>query len=810
MLLLDIATRKLLHHGPATDWPAYAAVSHCREDSEITINDLQSLDTQDLKADSKRASFAWINRACSEALAFGVGKLWVDSLCIDRSSTAALSEAINSMFQIYQGSEVCLVHLSDIDSEKQSLDNPGHYIQHSRWTSRVWMLQELIASENLQFYDNQWKRVGNKTSLLSYLSRSLQIDRVVLENSEHLLQFSIGERMCWASGLSAIQQEDVAYSLLGIFGVSMTIIYGEGSKAFVRLQEVILEDTDDATLLAWKSTGDEKYRGLFAHSPSEYKHFGTQAYRMPLRIMGQTQTSSAGILIDTFGYYDKGAEIILCLSGGRNRQNGTTGFGIPLIKWRNRYVRSSPSVLINLDHLPHERTRRICIARDVSLTNSSIIPMQMSPQLKQPSKRIGLIENGSEKEEAEADTQNADEGASTAPQIDPKNWIKPATYTFAPEASSGTISVSTTARNSTIFLGTMVPLQKRLGGQLSHGLIQEENPATTTSQSMHHHHGQESYSKKRTRDASDSADGSEFEEDVESYPDSDDEVPVLDDNHPLMNLVEKLTKLGLVVFSRWISTAYNGGKEIVSPSTRKRQKTQGFEEYTNVRLATDSVDAGTTIINDPRMKKLLFACPFQLHTPYRHHSCLREGGFPTFRNLSQHLLAAHRLPYYCPICGQTFPRGGVRDDHIRERSCQLQTGVEIEGVSENQIVQLVERARSLQSREQQWSSVWNSIFCASEGPPMPYFASNIEACIRSLRTYWLKYGQSVILDFLESRELQDSESRVNKQELMALNHKTLDGMIDELLKHILPSENGNQDGRGMRGLLEVLQGMSPS
>ncbi|KAH7001125.1 hypothetical protein EDB80DRAFT_721522 [Ilyonectria destructans] len=804
MLLLDIATRKLLHHGPATGWPAYAAVSHCREDTEITINDLHSLDTQDLKADSKRASFAWINRACSEARAFGVGKLWVDSLCIDRSSTAALSEAINSMFQIYQGSEVCLVHLSDIDSEKNPLDNPGHHIQHSRWTSRVWMLQELIASENLQFYDNQWKRVGNKKSLLSFLSRLLQVDRVVLENSEYLLQFPIGQRMCWASRLSAIRQEDVAYSLLGIFGVSMTILYGEGERAFIRLQEVILQDTDDATLFAWKSAGDEPYRGLFAHSPSEYKHFGAQSYRMPLRIQGRIQTSSAGILIDTFGYHDEGAEVILCLLGESKQQDGARGFGISLSKWKNCYVRSSPSVLINLDHLSKGRARRICITRDVSLRNSSIIAMQISPQLTKPNKRFGFIENGSEKGEAETETKIPDEPASTAHQIDPTNWIRPGTYTFAPDARSGTIAVSTTARNATVFLGTMVPMQKFRRGQISHGRIQEENTATTTSQSLSHEQGR--YFKKRTRNVSHSADNLEFDEDMELYPDLAEEVLILDDNHPLMHLVEELTKFGLIHFSRWMSTPYNRGNERCSPPTRKRQKTQGFEEYTNVRLTTDSEDAGAVIINDPRMKGL-FACPFRLRSPYIHQSCLREGAFSTFRNLLQHLLVAHRLPYYCPICGQIFAMAEVRDGHIRKMTCNLRTALEVEGVSENQIIQLLEGAGSLQSKEQQWSSVWNSIFRASEGPPMPYLASEVEGCIHWLRGYWLKYGQSVILDYLKSRKLQCEESHVNKQELTALNYKTLDRMIDEVLKNFFQLEDGNNNESGIGRLLETLQGM---
>ncbi|KAF7542592.1 hypothetical protein G7Z17_g11441 [Cylindrodendrum hubeiense] len=273
MWLLDIDSLELHRYRQAVDDPPYVALSHCWGDGGITLNDLRSLRAaRDVKIESHRAGrrltqsipslpspvakrttshfldtgtlgthtrsrLPQLNEvnhsaaergtrvleACAEARTFGVQKLWVDDLCIDRSSSAEISEAINSMFRIFQNARVCLAHLSDLNTQQGPFDTPERRIEQSRWGSRVWVLQEIIAAKDMQFYDNQWTRLGTKKSLLPFLSSFLRIDRAVLENSECLPDFSTGRRMSWAARLSANRSEDVAYSLLGIFGLNLPI-----------------------------------------------------------------------------------------------------------------------------------------------------------------------------------------------------------------------------------------------------------------------------------------------------------------------------------------------------------------------------------------------------------------------------------------------------------------------------------------------------------------------------------------------------------------------------------------------------------
>ncbi|KAH7120092.1 hypothetical protein B0J13DRAFT_457473, partial [Dactylonectria estremocensis] len=348
MPLLDVHTCQLVEPGPIESWPPYATVSHCRECQDVSIDDLHDVDMQDLHSASQTASPPWIIQVCSEARAFGVDLLWVDTLCMDRSSRTEHSAAINSMFQIFQGAQICLVHLNDIDTPKSPLESLGQQIQQSRWAKRVWMLQELIASEDAQFYDAHWNPIGTKISLLPILSQQLGIDQAVLEDSKCLFDFSVARRMSWASRLLAILEEDSAYSLLGIFGVQLTTMYGEGGKAaFVRLQEEILKGTDDVTLFAWKSADEQEYRGIFAHSPSEFNHFGVHSHRIPLKMRGRIQKSPAGILIcEAFVLRSAQPDIALCVLGQPDSENESLIFGIPLLKWNNQYVRTSPSLLL--------------------------------------------------------------------------------------------------------------------------------------------------------------------------------------------------------------------------------------------------------------------------------------------------------------------------------------------------------------------------------------------------------------------------------------------------------------------------------
>jgi len=202
--------------------------------------------------------------------------VWVDTCCIDKSSSAELSEAINSMFDYYRRSAVCYAFLEDV-----RVDNlyDSYSLSEARWTSRGWTLQELIAPDIVQFYNRSWKLCGTRVSLASHLNRATNIDADVLRRNRgeslELSRFSIAQRMSWAANRKTTRPEDTAYCLLGLFDVHIPLLYGEGQeKAFFRLQEEIMKHSMDHSILAWRSfkipPHDRKGLGALASAPSDF------------------------------------------------------------------------------------------------------------------------------------------------------------------------------------------------------------------------------------------------------------------------------------------------------------------------------------------------------------------------------------------------------------------------------------------------------------------------------------------------------------------------------------------------------------
>lgn len=198
--------------------------------------------------------------------------VWVDTCCIDKSSSAELSEAINSMFKWYRDAAVCFVYLNiETAGKVVSADE----LQASRWISRGWCLQELIAPSRVEFFNRHWRMCGDRRGLAKQLHQVTNIDSDVLGrvpgDRVHFDEFSIAKRMSWASNRITTRPEDTAYCLLGLFGVHMPLLYGEGGKrAFFRLQEEIMKQTMDYSLLARDNTKQFHYRGLLASSPDEF------------------------------------------------------------------------------------------------------------------------------------------------------------------------------------------------------------------------------------------------------------------------------------------------------------------------------------------------------------------------------------------------------------------------------------------------------------------------------------------------------------------------------------------------------------
>ncbi|KAH9848535.1 heterokaryon incompatibility protein-domain-containing protein [Lenzites betulinus] len=191
-----------------------------------------------------------IRRACEVARNAGFRLIWIDSCCIDKRSSAELSEAINSMYALYRDADVCYVYLADVPHGTDPRAEYSRFLQ-SRWHKRGWTLQELIAPACVVFLSCDWTLLGTKTGLASTLEKITKVDAAILVGITPVESASVAKRMSWAVGRRTTRVEDRAYSLLGIFGVHMSPIYGEGTNAFLRLQEEIIKHIPDQSIFAW-------------------------------------------------------------------------------------------------------------------------------------------------------------------------------------------------------------------------------------------------------------------------------------------------------------------------------------------------------------------------------------------------------------------------------------------------------------------------------------------------------------------------------------------------------------------------------
>ncbi|KAF5329225.1 hypothetical protein D9758_018195 [Tetrapyrgos nigripes] len=265
MHLLNTKTLKLMEF--YADIPWYAILSHTWEKEEVTFQDIQNLGTARLKA-----GFAKVLNAYARARNYNFEWIWIDSCCINKESSAELSEAINSMYQYYENAVVCYVYLCDVSIEFHPR-NPKSTFKDSRWFKRGWTLQELLAPDYVVFLDKDWVRIGTRWTLCDVVSVITSIPVEVFEG-HNINRYSVAQRMSWVALRETTRAEDQAYSLMGIFGVSMPPIYGEGgAKAFVRLRQEIIKISDDRSIFAWVAASSEhdKHRGLLARLPYKFK-----------------------------------------------------------------------------------------------------------------------------------------------------------------------------------------------------------------------------------------------------------------------------------------------------------------------------------------------------------------------------------------------------------------------------------------------------------------------------------------------------------------------------------------------------------
>jgi hypothetical protein len=259
----------ILEDFSARQKPPYAILSYTWGDAQDEISFADFHNPSILR---KKPGFHKITLAAMEAKATGIDYIWVDTCCIDKSSSTELTFSINSMFQWYAEANICYAYLSDVylpadhDSSPMKDQSPGLFdlLQNSRWFTRGWTLQELLAPEYVILFDANWNKIGNKASFRDTISSITGIEAAVLGKAykfelkpfyDHIGSTKVllwSTVMRWSSKRNTSRPEDTAYCLMGIFGVHMPLLYGEGEKrAFGRLQHDMVRRASSNSLLTW-------------------------------------------------------------------------------------------------------------------------------------------------------------------------------------------------------------------------------------------------------------------------------------------------------------------------------------------------------------------------------------------------------------------------------------------------------------------------------------------------------------------------------------------------------------------------------
>ncbi|KAL5613737.1 hypothetical protein FOVSG1_002800 [Fusarium oxysporum f. sp. vasinfectum] len=270
MRLLNVSTLQLKEF--IGQVPPYAILSHTWTEEEVLYSDIGT------PTSSSKQGYPKLVGCCRKAAQDGFEWAWIDTCCIDKSSSAELSEAINSMYKWYQKATVCYAYLQDVTTETSTITDVFHITEfgRSRWFTRGWTLQELIAPQIVELCSKEWTVIGTKKSLASSIESATGIPITVLRGS-HPSSYNVAERMSWASARTTTREEDLAYCLLGLFDVNMPLLYGEGAKSFIRLQEQILRQEEDYSMFAWTLQQDNPIAdsetsstGFLAWSPSQF------------------------------------------------------------------------------------------------------------------------------------------------------------------------------------------------------------------------------------------------------------------------------------------------------------------------------------------------------------------------------------------------------------------------------------------------------------------------------------------------------------------------------------------------------------
>lgn len=802
MWLINTATLERIEIKEHDKIPPYAVLSHtwCQDDDKDPYTEVRNLPSA-----KQGRGFGKVRNACARALqAHKLEWLWADSLCIDRTSDVELSNSINSISSLLRNCAVCLTYLEDIylSSSWEEL------LPTCRWVQRSWTLMELIAPRHIFFYDHNWCPLGSKTSLNTKLSQITGVDCAVLDDPDRLVDYSVGRKMSWAAKRSAYRSEDVAYSLLGLFGVRLTVRYGEGKRAFTRLQEEIMKTTCDGSLLAWTSKDTQHYRGLLARSPAEFDHFALWQDVSPFGLPFEFEFCSTGLFIRaTFGREDTG-ELVLGICETTRAYHGEYQPGILLRLWDGAYVRAHPQQLQAWTDLGGNVTQNIRARREIDATTSALIELAVSPTHSHSPEPI--IATGTNSH------ARLDASWEHITQVNSKSFDKlrhdkysasddlKQAWSIIGAPDSGNESIPRARVDQAIgqdFGSRDADLEQNgLMNQESEDYGSSSLSSACSSPAASNHETYESYL---------------FESASSDTPTITEEL-----DGRFADIRKDLVTAAFNQFCRQIASnslfTKRSGESVPAESS-KRIRLEDAVVHCNTDKHIDLDSYGSVFIETPWSRCHILACPFYMINPVNHFDCMARTDLRTIKQLKQHLWTVHIQRQYCPICGSTFDLSSDRENHIRQSECETQDFTVPEGMTEMQLRQLAKRAKPGTSETSQWLSIWH-IVTSADGPntaleksPVPYLTSEQELIVSALRDFWLLQGQVVMAVFLEGVGLRGYNVENEERNLNTLYQLVLNDMIDQLLLAILPIDRmdgwraSGDEGSVVRDALQQLR-----
>ena len=774
--------------------PPYLALSYTwgpnlRQNFEILHRNLESR-RQHLRRDPVLAGFL------DKARKSHIRHVWTDCF-VDYDDFTIRDEAVNNRYRWVKGAVMCFVYLHDLppaNEPSQRFSESGW--KNCSWFQNPWTLPDLVGPEVVIFFDRDWKPRGKKSDveLLDLVSKITDIHRDVLADSSLVSKVSVGTKIAWAANRKPARPEDAAYSIMGLIGVTMPLLYGEGESAFLRLQREILKQSTDMSVLAWVASPGStmRHRGSLALSPAEFAHFllfRELLWLEPMSFDGIMFTSNRGIsIIDGYCTVFKSDLVLTLGSGGRD----TPRFGIILRESRGAFVRTAPSTLIALG-CPYRALRHGGCSSSATLP---YIDFQCK-QSHEGASSLSLFRTTLTLQDVLA--QDSLESIGTP--FWPRSWAWASIHPeHGPWSSSG-------VRARYVASG-VDPAKPRV----SHAKISRRtarsrrNVDRSDGTSSRHCQLQEFLLQDLSPSLSSDkpSTGWTFET-TASRLEGEAQPRILDKQSDLSRFLEDLVQVGKTTFVQWLTllkdtVSDSRGTSFVVLLDRLDDFDATDKECGKRRQASSSLDLFRGIlVRDAHSRHFLrlepsFKCPLWCTDPVQYRSCVTTRRFRRFENVLLHLAVDHHSPQTCPKCSAVFESQASWEHHVIQGLCRTTAPKPTEGLSKD-ILKLVDRFTNLSLGlldTDRWYAMFRILFPSHPVPESAFVDGLVGETVELARYFWKEQGKELVSGFLGKHGMLEWTVPNEERDLLALHDTVLVKLLDSLVETVQDTQRSKQ------------------